>query len=411
MESPLPTTLHPASSGFLSANLKHLDTLLQGYVSRGELSGMIAVVARNGQTAYYQKFGWMDSESQLPMRDDTIFRIASMTKPVTAVAAMMLYEAGHFHLNTPISTFFPGFKDVMVNAGPGDGPGEMELTPISQEVTFRHLFTHTAGLSYGWDENDPVDQLYQQVQAKYAKNGIPFTNQALAKELSRIPLAFQPGSHWRYSLSIDLIGALVEIISGKPLDQYLQENIFEPLGMVDTAFHVPQDKQVRVATLYGHTEEQEFLHRIDDQIPPTAPPSFISGGGGLCASVGDYARFCQMLVNGGELDGIRLLGPSTVEMFTINHCPPKALPYSFEEGSLYHEGYGYSLGTRVLMDVSKSGLYGSVGEFGWDGAFSTYFWIDLMEKLYGLLMLQHSPNTFYPIHQQFKQVTYQALSR
>jgi len=399
----------PEEVGFSAFRLKRLDRLFQGYVDREELPGMIATVARFGQSVYYQKFGWMSIETPEPMHDDTIFMIASMTKPITAVAVMMLYEMGHFHLNTPISEFIPGFKNTAVYNGVQNPTGEMHLVPLEREITFRHLLTHTAGLSYGWDANDPIDQVYQEVQRRYEQTNVTFSNRLLAEELSQIPLAFQPGTHWRYSMGIDLLGALVEIIADQPLEQYLKERIFDPLGMVDTGFFVPPPQFDRVARVYGHPEPESNLSWMKEIKPQTSPPGFASGGGGLVSTIGDYARFCQMLVNGGEFDGIQLLSPKSVSLFSLNHCPVEALPFSFEEGSLYHAGYGYSLGTRVLMDVSVSGMAGSVGEFGWDGAFSTYFWIDPQESLYGILMLQHTPNAYYPIHQQFKQMTYQAM--
>jgi CubicO group peptidase (beta-lactamase class C family) len=399
----------PESAGMASARLERIDRLFQGYLQRADLAGMIATLSRDGQTVYLHKCGWRSIEEQLPMQDDTIFMIASMTKPVTSVAAMMLFEEGHFHLNTPVSDFIPGFKDAQVFDILDPDSGEMRLVPAQRQVTMRHLFTHTAGLSYGWDPLDPIDRAYQQARISYETGLFALTNQALATELSHLPLAFQPGSHWRYSLSIDLIGAIVEIISGQPLSQFLQERIFDPLKMVDTGFFVPPEKLERLASVYGHPDPEKGLVLIPEIKPATEPPTFESGGGGLVSTLGDYARFCQMLVNGGRLDGYRLLGPKTVELYRINHCPQEALPYSFDEGSLYHAGYGYSLGTRVLMDVSQSGMYGSPGEFGWDGAFSTYFWVDLHERLYGILMLQHSPNAYYPIHQQFKQLAYQAI--
>jgi CubicO group peptidase (beta-lactamase class C family) len=181
------------------------------------------------------------------------------------------------------------------------------------------------------------------------------------------------------------------------------------IGKYRTAFYVPPEKADRVATVYGHDSPEKGLQPINGIKPQAEPPEFPSPGGGLISTISDYSRFCQMLVNGGELDGKRLLGPKTVAMFSINHTPEEALPYGFVEHDLYHAGYGYSLGTRVLMDVSKTGLYGSVGEFGWDGAFATYFWVDPKEELYGLMMLQHRPNAYYPIHQQFKQLAYQAM--
>jgi CubicO group peptidase (beta-lactamase class C family) len=399
---------NPEENGFSSASLKRLTRLLHGYIDRGDLPGIIATIAHHGHTVYYEKFGWMDIEAQKPIQDDTIFMIASMTKPVTSVAMMMLYEEGHFHLNTPVWKFIPGFKDVKVCTGFTED-GSVKLADLEREITIRHLFTHTAGLSYGWMENDPVDQEYRNIQKRYEDQKLPISLRIFAEELSHLPIAYQPGTHWRYSYSIDILGALVEIISGMPYEKYLQERVFHPLGMVDTNFYVPADKMARVATVYRHDETGKTLVPIKEIKPSTESPSFPSPGGGLVSTISDYARFCQMLVNGGELDGVRLLGPKSVAMYSINHTPSEALPYGFSDPDLYHAGYGYSLGTRVLMDVSKTGLYGSVGEFGWDGAFATYFWIDPKEALYGLMMLQHSPNAYYPIHPQFKQLTYQAM--
>lgn len=398
----------PELFGFSASRLQRLSKLLIGYIDRGDLPGLSATIARRGHTVYYEKFGWMDIEAQKPIQDDTIFILASMTKPITSVAIMMLYEEGYFHLNTPVWKFIPGFKDVKVCSGVTDD-GSLLLVDLEREITFRHLFTHTAGLSYGGSEKDPVDREYRKVQQRYEVQKLPMSLQTFAQELSHMPVAFQPGTHWRYSFSIDILGALVEIISGMSYETFLEERIFKPLGMPDTAYYVPAQKMERVATVYGHDVPDQGLQPIKEIKPPDEPPSFPSPGGGLVSTLSDYSRFCQMLVNGGELDGVRLLSPKTVAMYSINHTPVEALPYGFVEHDLYHAGYGYSLGTRVLMDVSKTGLYGSIGEFGWDGAFATYFWIDPKEALYGLMMLQHSPNAYYPIHQQFKQLTYQAM--
>jgi CubicO group peptidase (beta-lactamase class C family) len=399
---------NPESIGFSTTRLHRLTQFLQGYIDRGDLPGLSATIARKGHTVFYEKFGWADIEAQKPIQDDTIFIIASMTKPITAAAIMMLYEEGYFHLNTPVWKFIPGFKDVKVCTGVAQD-GSLVLTNLEREITFRHLFTHTAGLSYGWNENDPVDREYIKTQQRYVEQKISMKLRNFADDISRMPLAYQPGSHWRYSCSIDVLGALIEIISNQPYEKFLEERILKPLGMTDTAFYVPVDKMDRVATVYGHDAPEKGLQPIKGIIPNNEPPDYPMPGGGLVSTISDYARFCQMLINKGEFDGKRLLSPSTVALFSINHAPAEALPYGFVEHDLYHAGYGYSLGTRVLMDVSKTGLYGSVGEFGWDGAFATYFWLDPKEELYGLMMLQHRPNAYYPIHQQFKQLTYQAL--
>ncbi len=400
----------PEAVGCSAARLARIGAAMQRYVDDGKIAGLITTVARRGETVYLEKQGWMDREAQRPMEFDAIFRIASMTKPVTAVAIMMLYEEGYFTLNTPVSEFIPGFKDVKVFVREtADG---VELADPIRPVTFRHLFTHTAGLSYGWNQNDPVDRLYQKSQKETGLDPQQATVKDMVEGLTRLPLAFQPGTKWRYSLAIDVLGHLVEIISGKPLDEFFKERVFGPLGMVDTDFYVPKEKANRLTALYGHTEGPAELKLLE--APADSPrfnkPAFLSGGGGLVSTLEDYARFLQMLVNGGELHGARLLSPTTVDLFTINHAPAAALPYGFAEGEdLFHQGYGYSLGTRVLMDVSASGKAGSVGEFGWDGAFNTYFWVDRRQALYGLLMTQHSPNNYYPLADTFKQLTYQAM--
>jgi CubicO group peptidase (beta-lactamase class C family) len=400
----------PEIVGFSSKRLARIDALMQRYVDEGKLTGMVTRVARQGRLVHAAEFGMADPEADRSMQPDTIFRIASMTKPVTSVAAMMLYEEGCFHLNTPISDFIPGFEDVRVFVRKTDEGVETE--ELARPITFRHLFTHTAGLSYGWNADDPIDALYQEAQQAFKQShpdAEPTIEEVVAL-LTEVPLAFQPGTRWRYSLSIDVLGHIVERISGMSLAAFLAERIFEPLGMVDTGFYVPEEKLDRVAVVYGHPEGAEELTRLDDIEVPVQQPRYLSGGGGLMSTAGDYARFAQMLAGGGVLDGVRLLSPRTVALYSLNHAPVAALPYGFADGEdLYHWGYGYSLGTRVLMDVSKSGLPGSVGEFGWDGAFSTYFWVDPVEALYGLLMVQHHPNAYYPIAQQFKQVVYQAL--
>jgi CubicO group peptidase (beta-lactamase class C family) len=397
---------NPEKVGVSATRLPRITTYLQGCVDRSEIPGYIATVARCGETVYYHKYGWMDVEEKSPMQDDVIFMIASMTKPITAVAAMLLYEEGYFHLNTPVSEFIPAFTDTPVYAGTGP-QGGIYLDDRQGEITFRHLFTHTAGLSYGWDPTDPIDKLYQDAGIDGMNWQTP--NQEFAEMLAQLPLAYQPGTYWRYSLSIDVLGALVEIISGMSLAQFLKERIFMPLGMVDTGFYVPQEKQERLATIYGWSDPKSGLQPLKEFKAPSFEMPRASGGGGLWSTIPDYARFTQMLVNRGELDGERLLSPSTVALFRINQCPEEALPYGFEENDLYHAGYGYSLGTRVLMDVAKSGMAGSLGEFGWDGKFHTYFWIDPVKELYGLIMFQLDMEGRHPAHNHFKQLTYQSL--
>jgi CubicO group peptidase (beta-lactamase class C family) len=398
----------PASS-ISTARLQRITAMLQTYVDDKKLAGMNALISHRGQVVYKTCLGMRDREAATPVQEDTIFRIASMTKPITSIAAMLLYEQGAFHLNTPVSQFIPAFKDVDVFVGQtGD---DLIFEKLTRPLTMRHLFTHTAGVSYGWDPNHPVDKLYQQMSEFGPRRDPNATLKDTVMALTHLPLHFQPGTRWKYSLSIDVIGHIVELISGQSLDRFFEEQIFTPLGMRDTAFSVPTEKMARLARVYGHVGDSTQLEHIPivftEALPH--PPAHLIAGGGLFSTLPDYARFAQMLVNGGELDGVRLLSPTTVAMMEINQAPAEALPYGFAEHDLYHAGYGYSIGMRVLMDVAATGMAGSVGEFGWDGAFSTYFWIDRHEQLSGVLLTQHQPNAYYPIANQFKALTYQAL--
>ena len=401
-------SVSPENVGFSTERLGRISALLQRYVTGKKVAGIVAAVARRGQTVYREKFGYADVESGAPMQFDTIFRIMSITKPITSVAAMMLYEEGWFDLNTFVYEFIPAFKDLKVYAGPTSVG--YDAAPLERHITFRHLFTHTSGLSYGFHPLDPVDALYQKGGVnlmRFVAPGSQLGNKELVEALVQQPLAFQPGAQWRYSLSIDVLGYLIELISGQPLDVFFRECIFEPLGMADTDFYIPPAKLSRAAKIYTTPPNGSGLALVDSPTP-TSPPSWLMGGGGLASTLSDYGRFAQMLVNGGELDGARLLSPRTVALMEMNQAPVEAMPYEQAPGILKNSGYGYGLGMRVLTYVAASGRAGSLGEFGWDGAFATYFWIDRKEALYGLLMTQHQAWSF-PLHQQFKALTYQAL--
>ncbi len=396
----------PENLGFSFEALHRLDSLYQSYIDQGKLAGISATVARQGKTIYLNKFGWADKESSKPMRFDSIFQIASMSKPVTAVAAMMLYEQGFFNLNTPVREVLPQFANLQVVKGWESGLPVTE--PLNVELTFRHLFTHTSGLPYGFLPDDPLDQLLRQKYDQLKELNLPYTTESLVEGLSNLPLAFQPGSCWRYGFNIEVLGRIIEVISGESLDTFLAKRIFQPLNMLDTAFFVPESKRVRLCAVYGHNSDSYDMQRQENEFS-FERPSFISGGGGLSSTLLDYARFCQMLVNQGQLDGIRILSPKTIGLFSMNLAPSQALPYGFQKNDLFHAGYGFSLGTRVLMDVAATGIAGSVGEFGWDGAFNTFFWIDPQEKLYTLVMLQHYPNNYFPLFQRTKSIVYASL--
>jgi CubicO group peptidase (beta-lactamase class C family) len=391
-------------NGFSTERLDRLSGLLKGYVDRNNLPCVSALVGRWGKTIYREKFGWQDIQAQKPVAFETIFRIMSMSKPVTAVAAMLLYEEGHFDLNTPIHRFLPAFENPKVLISRDAETGEVKTEEAASPITFRHLFTHTSGISYGGSPDDPVDHLYRQVLHDPAKSPSLDTLPGFIEHLATLPLACQPGTQWRYGFSLDVLAALVEVISGMSFPDFLKARLFEPLGMHDTGFTVPEDKLNRLATLYRQGPAEGTL------VPREAPvpmPVMMWGGGGLVSTLDDYSRFAAMLAQGGIHDGTRLLSPTTTRMFSMNWADPAALPSFVAANPPVNGGYGLSLGTAVLLDPSPTGKFGNPGEFYWGGAFGTYFWIDPQESLYGVLMTQLDPNWAYPIPWQFKQMVYQ----
>ena len=389
-------------AGFSVDRLSRISTVMQGYVDQDKLAGVIAMVARRGKVAYLERFGMMDLEAAKSMQFDTIFRIYSMTKPITSAALMMLYEEGRFQLNDPVSKFIPEFADVKVFAGATEEG--FELTELEREIAIWHLLTHTAGLTYDFFEDSPVDAMYLEADLHQPDR----TLEEMIHQLVKLPLVHQPGTAWRYSMATDVLGYLIEVISGISLDVFLEKKILKPLGMEDTGFYVPEAKLGRLAATYGPTENggTELL-----DAPATSqyakPPRFLSGGAGLVSTVSDYARFAQMLLDGGELDGTRLLGRKTVGLMTINHLPDELIPIQVQPHILY--GCGFGLGFRVLVNVAQAGRLGSEGEFGWGGAASTSFFVDPKEELIGLLLTQLEPSRYYPVRNEFKVLVYQAL--
>jgi CubicO group peptidase (beta-lactamase class C family) len=404
-------SITPEQAGFSPARLRRLDAVMQRYVDRGQLAGAIALIARHGQAVHLECFGMRDVEAGQPMRPDAIFRIASMAKPITAVAAMVLYEKGLYQLDDPIADYIPAFRDTPVYVG--DMPSGFAVTDRKGEITIRHLLTHTSGICLGADRGSPLDALYYDA-VEELKRTPGVTNQSAVQKLAELPLAFQPGSGWRYGLSFEVLAALIEIVSGEWFDVFLKGRIFEPLGMKDTGHIVPGEKVEWLTALYGATEGGGLeLIEAPANSMHVLPPDFeyqpgtvwLSGGGVMVSTVSDYARFVQMLLNGGTLEGTRLLSPKTVELMTANHLPGALLP--FDAG---HRGYGHGLGVRVRMDVAQPGVLGSVGEFTGAGGHGTFFWADPKEDLMGLLMLQLDPNP-YPLHKQFQVLTYQAMEQ
>ena len=403
-------TITPEEVGFSASRLGRIGTAMQGYVDQNKLPGVIAVVARGGNIVYRERFGMMDVEAAKPMQFDTIFRIYSMTKPIASVALMMLYEEGRFQLNDPVSKFIPKLADVKVFGGATEEG--FELTELEREITIWHLLTHTAGLTYDFFEDSPIDAMYLEADLHRPDR----TAEEVIHEIVKLPLVHQPGSAWRYSMATDVLGYLIEVISGMSLDVFLEEKILKPLGMEDTDFYVPEAKLNRFAAEYGPSTgsgqaptEDGGMELLD--APATSQytklPRFLSGGAGLVSTASDYMCFCQMLLDGGELDGTRLLGRKTIELMTTNHLPDELIPIQVQPHTLH--GCGFGLGFRVLVDVAQAGRLGSEGEFGWGGAASTSFFVDPKEKLIGLLLTQLVPSRHYPIRNEFKVLVYQAL--
>lgn len=389
----------PEELGFAGTRLARVNTKMQSYVNEQKLAGISSLIARHGKIVHFEHVGHADIAAGTPISEQTIFRIYSMTKPITSVAVLMLFEEGRFQLSDPVANYLPEFKDCRVLEENGT-----LLQPV-QPMTIRHLLTHTAGLSYGFDENFQIDRLYQQHVWGAMENRPDVTLAEWIGNIAQMPLAFQPGTRFRYSVATDVLGYLVEVVSGIPFADFLQQRIFEPLGMVDTFFAVPPEKLDRFAANYG-PQDGGGLKVIDAPresryAQPTQRPS---GGGGLLSTTPDYLRFAQMLLNGGELDGERLLGRKTVELMRANH-----LGDGIFVDNNPASGLGFGLGVSVLLDLGKGQTLGSVGNYGWGGAANTNFWIDPKEELIGILMLQFMPSGTYPVTPDFRILTYQAL--
>jgi len=391
----------PEELGFSSNRLNRVNDLMNRYVEGGKLAGVVTCLARRGKIFHQEKFGYQNRETKTPISYDSIFRIYSMTKPITSTALMMLYEDALFNLTDPISQYIPAFEDVKV--WKADGEWENPSRPI----TVQDLLRHTAGLSYGVFEtsNSPVDKLYD--EADIFNAGI--TNAEMINRIANLPLIFQPGEKWHYSVATDVAGYLVEVLSGKSLGDYMQEKIFDPIGMVDTAFHIDPDKLDRFCTLYGKTENDDIgvLETPEDSkfLPPV---SLQSGGSGLVSTIPDFLNFAQCILNQGELNGTRLLGPKTVELMTCNHLLLSLIPIAFE-GTEPMLGMGFGLGFGVMLDPAQSAVMGSVGDYSWGGYAETFFWNDPQEELIAMFMTQYLPSQTYPIRKEFRTVVYQAL--
>jgi len=405
----------PESVGCNAERLARIKPVMQSYVDQRGYAGLSTMLARRGRVIHFEQAGWQDREKRIPLSADTIFRIYSMTKPVVCTAFMALYEEGRFQLVEPVSKYLPAFGKLRVLKGTTLSDTQFDLY---RPITIRDLLTHTAGLTYGFLEDSPVSELYR--QSPLLSSG-ECTLEAQIEALARIPLAYQPGMRFHYSMSIDVIAHLIEVISGRPLQDFLAERLFKPLGMADTAFYVPPEKRSRLAAMYGHPDIvtnkysriydawQKGLNErleVEKTHPSTNSTTFARGGYGLFTTAWDYMRFAQMLLQRGELDGARILAPKIVDLMHRNHLAPGLLPY--EIGGMPANGYGFGLGSRVLMSVSESAMPGSAGEFGWSGAANTYYWVDPQEEMVGILMAQFMVSFETP-QQAFQVLAYAAV--
>ena len=420
-------TVDPAVAGFSEARLERVTQWLEAQVSQGKLAGASTLIARHGKIAYQQSAGFADKEIGRAFALDTIVRIYSMTKPVTTVAAMMLYEAGCFQLDDPVAKYLPEFADTPVWSG-GDSPIDQTVKQ-SAPMQVRHLMNHTSGLTYGFMNTTPVDALYRERAIEFQSRKESLAD--IVTRLAQIPLLCQPGSQWNYSVATDVLGRLVEVWSAMSLADFCEQKIFVPLQMHDTAFWVPEQSQDRFAALYlpemggdmssigGGSERvpQELrgglkLADSSENSVYLSPPSSHSGGGGLVGTIGDYARFCQMLINLGELDGERLLAPSTIKYMRSNQLPNNSDMAAMGQpvwSETSYDGIGFGLGFAVVLDPVKASIIASVGEHHWGGAASTFFWIDPEEDLFVIFFTQLRPSSTYPIRRELRARVYQAL--
>jgi CubicO group peptidase (beta-lactamase class C family) len=402
------TVVKPELEGFSTERLERLHALMQQTVDKKEIAGIVTILARHGKVVDYRAYGQRDMASGAPMTKDVIFRDFSMTKPVTGVAMMILYEQGKWLPSDPISKYIPEFAHLKVYKGV-DAEGKMILVEPEHPPTMRELMTHTAGFTYGFFGDTPVDKMYRDANLLASKN-----LQDLIEKLAKIPLLYQPGKGWTYSMSMDIEGYIVEKLSGQPLPDFMRDHIYTPLGMKDAGFFVPADKRARFSTLYRSGPNGELVadpsasrRSGDYDVQPAMP----SGGGGMVSTTEDYYRFAQMLANGGELDGKRILAPATVRLMTANHLPASLLTGEFGIGlQVMRPGFGYGYNGAVEFDPLEANLPDGKGTYLWDGAAGTWFWIDPTNDLVFIGMIQRmlgpaSPNLEY----LSRSLVYQAL--
>jgi CubicO group peptidase (beta-lactamase class C family) len=396
----------PEALGLSSSRLARIAAWQQSQVDAGALSGAVAAIARNGRVAYLRAVGFRDQARTAPLQPDAIFWIASMTKPVTSVAAMMLVEEGKLDLAAPVHRYLPELKDMMVGVETKDsasGQIRLALEPQKRPMTVEDLLRHTSGLTYPDQGSTDLHKSYGSVDLFLARYARDSTLKEFVSGLAPLPLAHQPGDVWEYGLSPDVLGRVIEVASGQPLDRFLDDRLFKPLGMVDTAFWVPPDKLARLI-------EPPVDVKIYPDRDVTKPTTLFSGGGGLVSTAADYLRFCQMLLNGGELDGIRILSPATVRRMTTNSLPSD-IRFAGNNGSYVgpRGGSTWGLGFAIRSDPAWSAIPGSVGSFTWSGLWGTYFWIDPAERLVALQLIQVAPGKVGPFNNTLRNLTYGAF--
>lgn len=391
----------PAEVGFDPVRLQRIDAVIQQHIDQGKLAGGIAFIARDGKIVKLDTYGWQDLEQRKPMAPDAIFRIASMSKAVTTVAVMMLYEEGHFLLKDPVAKYLPAFANQVVAVAPPEGsPSDVKFVTVKTKrpMQIRDLLTHTAGLTYG---DGPAVELYKQANLHgwYFANHDETIGEAVDR-LAKLPLHGQPGESWQYGFATDVLGRLVEVVSGMPLDRFVEERICRPLKMKDTSFFLPPEKAPRLANVYGLVDGKLVLEETaakSDYVQ--GPRKCFSGGAGLLSTATDYGRLLQMLLNGGELDGVRLLSPKTVELMHANHTGDKYM----------RDTKGFGLGFWVNTDPGYYGELGSEGAYGWGSAYFPQYLVDPKERLVAVFMTQLKPAGGSTLAQQFKTLTYQAI--
>jgi CubicO group peptidase (beta-lactamase class C family) len=391
-------------SGFCPKRLGNVDAHMQRLVDTGQAAGVGGLLIRHGRTAYRKSFGMRDIRNRLPMENDTICRIYSMTKTFTVAAAMTLYEKGLFNLRDPVAEFLPAFKDMKV--AEHDERGIVTIVPAKNPITVKHLFTMTSGIPYPGQESYS-SRAFSKIQEQFSGDN-SITTAQIVNAAARAPLCFHPGERWLYGFSHDIVGRLLEVISGKHLGEYLAEIIFEPLGLSDTAFYVSPQKQARLAKAYNLTESglMEIHGLATDPGDYTEKPAFESGGGGLASTADDVGRYGRVLLNFGKLDGYRLLSRKTIELIRKDHTNPahiKAFGFNAQQG------YGYGLGVRTMVDIAAAGLNGSYGEWGWDGMLGTYYCVDPEEDLVAVFMVQRILGAGEDLSRRFVQTVYGAI--